>query len=222
MAGVALGLGHTLPQNLLRVGPRIEATALPAPHRAVILAGMTGCKIDWGVLAAWAQAVLTALAVFMAAWLQDRAIRRREAAELRRRLDALGGLLMAARGEVERARGVLVRMSGFDFQKALAAWQGGPAAPYIPLPDLTTIRRVLQAVEEVPLHELPSWVLAEATLAILKQLGDVEPLTGIILSKAAATGQVDPNPLADQLVAANKAIEVFEDERERLLKGALR
>jgi len=179
-------------------------------------------KDFWEAVAAWAtvaQAILTAAAVFLATWLTDRSIRRREAAELRRRLDALGGLLMTARGEVDRARGILLRMSAFDFQKALAAFQGGPSAPYVALPDLTTIRQVLQALEEVRLHELPTWVLAEATLTIRKQLGDVEPVTGIILSKAAAMGQLDPNPLDNQLVAANKAIEVFEGERERLLKA---
>ncbi|MDB5477128.1 MAG: hypothetical protein JWP49_2639 [Phenylobacterium sp.] len=49
---------------------------------------MRECTIDWQATAAWAQAVLTALAVFLAAYLQDRSLQRRERADLNRRIES--------------------------------------------------------------------------------------------------------------------------------------
>ncbi len=54
------------------------------------------CTIDWGATAAWAQAFLTVAAVFAAAWLQDRAFRKRDLAALRENREAAITLIQVA------------------------------------------------------------------------------------------------------------------------------
>jgi hypothetical protein len=178
----------------------------------------------WEAVAACAaalQAVLTAGAVFLATWLQDRSIRRREAAELRRRLDALDGLLMAARNEIDSAREVMVRTAPSDYARVLRAILTGPtAAPdNVRLPDLATIQQLLHALSKVQLHELSTWVLAEAALTMRQRLAEIEPVMHSILDGSAAGKPGEANPFATQLIAADKAIDVFARERERLLRA---
>jgi len=52
--------------------------------------------IDWGATAAWVQAILTAAAVFAAAWLQDRSFQKRDRAALSENREAAIALILVA------------------------------------------------------------------------------------------------------------------------------
>jgi hypothetical protein len=106
-----------------------------------------------------------------------------------------------------------------DYQKALSAILTGAtsATVGVRLPDVATTRQVFQALSEVRLSELPTWPLAEATLTLRQRLAEIEPLVGNIYS-GKASGRDEASPFADQLIAADKAIAVFDNERESLLR----
>ncbi len=174
------------------------------------------CQIDWQATAAWAQALLTVAAVVWAARLQDRQLRKRDAAELRRRLDALGGLLTAARDAIVTARDGLLKVSVQEVQSPESEWALNEAY-YMPV---DTIRLLIQALGEVRLHELPSWPLAEATLTVRNSLTGVKGETELILRIVKDMGELEPDPFRDKLAEADAAIGAFELERDRLLAAA--
>ncbi len=75
--------------------------------------------IDWGATAAWAQAILSALAIFAAVWLQDRDRAKRREEQARLRLDAVltiaESCVRTLRYLDKRARGGELVKSKFGF-----------------------------------------------------------------------------------------------------------
>jgi hypothetical protein len=166
-----------------------------------------------GVGSLLALAVVIGVAVWQAAQTR-KFVREQSLADLKRRLEALLGLLDASNREIWRSRGLLLRRP-VGMQSIDEARISELHSPYDG--DLRVLEEILGAV---PLHELPSWSLADAVLIMRRALGDTRGVA-TMLFKQIEGGHSAPNPLVPQIESAKRAIISARAEIEHLLGAAL-
>jgi hypothetical protein len=141
-------------------------------------------------------------------------VREQSLADLKRRLEALLGLLDASNREIWRSRGFLLRRP-VGMQPVDEARISELQSPYDG--DLRVLEEILGAV---PLHELPSWSLADAVLNMRRALSDTRDVATAFFRQI-ERGQSAPNPLVPQIESAKRAIVSARAEIEHLLGAAL-
>jgi hypothetical protein len=187
----------------------IVAFAIVASHSA------------WNIaVAAWVQAgsatLAMAVAIGVAAWQshQNRTLLREQAnADLRRRLEALVGLLQAGNQEVWRCRRFLLR-------RGVGSRRDATVLARLVLPFDGELARLDGVMGAIALHELPSWDLANAVLLARQALSEARSVGALVFQQIEA-GHSAPDPLVPQVELAQKAIKLALSAAERHLGAPL-
>lgn len=134
---------------------------------------MTSCTVDWQATAAWAQAGLTALAVFLTAYLQDRSFSKREAAQLTRRRESVAFGARWLWSTMQQLQAKLV--DGMDPEAYRLAYNDSNWLP------------ASHAARSVPALELQDEEMAAALMRLHLEIGRTETVMQHMLHTASPT-----------------------------------
>jgi hypothetical protein len=171
-----------------------------------------GNDTNWAAAAAWVQAILSAGAVLLAVWLQDRSIQMRARAARHERLQALAGFLDAALAATARARDVILRLPPPTIVNGAPLHT--PTVEQI-FPDKGAKDQLETVLMNVPLHELPSPALAMLVITARAQFAKIEDELRVIRGQYEG-GHAPPDPLAGPVTVLSECAREFRREMGRL------